>query len=255
MRIDAEGRMSTIHREGFHWLALDSSGAFSNFDFDRSPALSANVKRRTPAGDRPALLTASDSAIAISADGNLYFVCDDERMQPGTLQIARVAPDGRTSLVSPELRRLSEKLGGIRDLAAGPDGSLYATYAQAVVKISADGKLRSVLNAIRLADCDRNPPSVSQLPFLRGIAVDADGIVFAAATGCRRVIAIKPDSSVTIVSRSEGVWSPSGVAVHRGSVYVLEQIDGNSDVHEEWPPRVRKIDANGESTTLVDLSR
>src|SRR5256885_11517465 len=48
-------------------------------------------------------------------------------------------------------------------------------------------------------------------PFLRGLAVDARGTVFAAATGCRAVVKITPDGQASVVMRAETPWSPTGV--------------------------------------------
>ncbi|HEY1215871.1 MAG TPA: hypothetical protein VGE93_19755 [Bryobacteraceae bacterium] len=254
IKIDSEGKLSTIDREGYHWLALDSSGAFSKLDFSQLSNLHGKIQHRGSTGALPALITASDSAVAISSAGELYFVCDGQ-MRPGDSQIARIDRQGRIALLSPELSGLSTKLGGIRDLAIGPDGSVYASYAQAVVKVSPNGKIASIVDATHISDCERNPPSIKQTPFLRGIAVDVNGVVYVAATGCRRVISIRPDSTVQIVSRTEAPWSPSGVAVHEGAVYVLEHVNGNSDKDEDWPPRVRKIDPQGRRTVLLDLSQ
>jgi hypothetical protein len=50
----------------------------------------------------------------------------NEKMVPGGLQIGRLSPDGKLALVAPSLRARSGQLGGIKGLASGPDGSLYA---------------------------------------------------------------------------------------------------------------------------------
>jgi hypothetical protein len=53
---------------------------------------------------------------------------------------------------------------------------------------------------------------------------------------------------MTTVLKAEKPWKPSGVAVHNGDVYVLEQINGNSETHEGCPPRVRKLGRDGKVT-------
>src|SRR5207249_4113891 len=40
-----------------------------------------------------------------------------------------------------------------------------------------------------------------------------------------------------------------------GELFVLEHVNGNSERHEDWPPRVRKVGRDGRVTTLADLSR
>src|SRR6266702_4609907 len=193
LKIDPRGKVTTVFpREGGHWLALDASGSFSNVDFEKSPHWPRWFKRRTPAGVRPALITDGGSPLVVARDANLYYVCNDERMIPGGLLIARLTPDGKETLLTPAFRRTSDELGGIKGLAVGPDGSLYASYPKAVLKFTLDGKVSTVLNPVVVADCEKQPP-VDDAPFLRGLAVDAHGVVYVAATGCRCVIKIMPD--------------------------------------------------------------
>lgn len=254
LKIDAQGKVRTFHREGGHWLALDSKGSFSKMDFEASSHWPRWFKRRTAAGVRPALITDGGSPLVVAPDGNLYYVCNDERMIPGGLQIARLTPDGKTTLLNPSLRRTSEELGGIRGLAVGPDGLLYASYPRAVLKITLDGKVSTLLNPVVVDDCDKHLPSNENAPFLRGLAVDARRTVYVAATGCRCVIKITPDGKVATVLKAEGPWSPCGVAVRDKDIYVLEHINPNSDAHEDWPPRVRRLGRDGKVTTLVTFA-
>jgi hypothetical protein len=185
---------------------------------------------------------------------NLYYACDDERMIPGGLQIARLSPDSKATLLNPELRRVAEQLGGIKGLACGVDGSLYASYPKAVVRITTDGKSTILANPIVVNDCDKDVPTGEEEPFLRGLAVDALGTVYVAATGCRCVVKITQGGKVSTVLKAERPWSPSGVAVHGDDVYVLEHINPNSNTHEAWPPRVRRLGRDGQIRTLVTIS-
>ncbi len=130
------------------------------------------------------------------------------------------------------MRQIGEKLGGIKGLASGPDGLLYATYAKAILKITMDGKFTTLVNPVVVKDCDLNIPS-NDSPWLRGVAVDSHGIVYAAASGCGCVIKILPDGSITIGLKAENPWAPSGVAIHNDDVYVLEHINPNSETHED----------------------
>jgi hypothetical protein len=41
--------------------------------------------------------------------------------------------------------------------------------------------------------------------------------------------------------KADPPWSPTGVAIHGDDVYVLEYSNANSDQHEDWQPRVRKL--------------
>ncbi len=254
LRVDARGNVTTVHKEGGHWLALDKTGSFSRVDFEKSKHWPRWFKRRTPANVRPSLIADGGSPLVVGQDGNIYFVCDDERMIPGGLQIGRLSPDGKETLLNPSLRQISEKLGGIKGLASGPDNSLYATYAKAVLKITMDGWFTTLVNPVVVNDCDLNVPS-NESPWLRGLAVDSRGIVYVAASGCGRVIKIMPDGNVTTVLKAENPWAPSGVAIHNDDVYVLEHINPNSEAHEDWPPRVRKLGRDGKITILAIITR
>ena len=158
-------------------MALDSSGSFSNVDFERSPHWPRWFKRRTATGVRPALISDGGSPLVVAPDGNLYYVCNDDRMIPGGLLIARLTPDGRETLLSSAFRHTSDELGGIKGLAVGPDASLYASYPKAVLKFGLDGKVTTLLNPVLVADCDKDPSSSGDAPSLRGLVVDARGTV------------------------------------------------------------------------------
>jgi len=254
LKIDAQGKATTIHNEGGHWLALDPAATFSRVDFEKSKHWPRWFKRRTPTGVRPALITDGGSPLVVGRDGNLYYVCDDERMIPGGLQIARLTPEGKETLLNPTLRETSEQLGGIKGLALGPDRSLYASYPKAVLRITLEGKFTTLANPIVVKDCDANV-STNETPFLRGLAVDSRGIVFVAATGCACVIKITPDGKVATVLMVEKPWAPCGVALHDEELYVLEHVNPNSETHEDWPPRVRKVGRDGKVATLWTASR
>jgi sugar lactone lactonase YvrE len=88
---------------------------------------------------------------------------------------------------------------------------------------------------------------------LRGLAVDVDGTVYAAATGCHRVVRIARDGKVEVVLKAEQSWSPTAVAVHGGEVYVLEYTNANGGAADGWTPRVRKLARDGKVTTLATI--
>ena len=101
----------------------------------------------------------------------------------------------------------------------------------------------------RLSDLEDAPAS----PYLRGLAVADDGVLYAAATGCRAVVRISPSGTATTILKSEGDWSPTAIAVAGGAVYVLEY--DHRAAERVWPPRVRKIDAAGKVTVLATITR
>ncbi len=264
LKIDPLGKVITITPEGGHWLALDPRGSFSQAEFEKSPHWPRWFKRRTAAGERPTLLTDGGSPLVVAPDGNLYYICNDEQMIPGGHELARLTPAGKETLFSRGLRRISEELGGIKGLANGPDGSFLITYPQALLKVARSGTFTTVLNPVLLPDCDKHPPAIKDAPSLRGLAVNARGIAYIAATGCRRVISITPEEvgrivpgappKVATILKSETPWAPCGVALRGEEIYVLEHINANSEAHEDWPPRIRKISPDGKITNLITFA-
>src|SRR5262249_36845235 len=130
-KIDSRGRLSKyFDRMGGHWMALDAEGRFSR-------ATLPHFQRITPDGERPALVVADGgSPIAVSRDGNLYYLCGFSRtqpMDPGGPLIGRMSPEGKLTVLAPGLKQTVEKLSGITGLAAGPEGQLYAACPRAVL--------------------------------------------------------------------------------------------------------------------------
>jgi hypothetical protein len=249
-KIDPQGRLTYIHESrGGHWMCLDSAGSFSR-------AQPRYFKRITPDGVKPALIFADGgSPIAVPRDGNLYYASNDERMTPGGLQVTRQSPAGEITIFPPDGKTNTEELG-ITGLAAGPDGALYIASPSAVSKLKMDGTFITLAHPIELKDCDVDYPDgnpLSPLPSLRGLAVDDDGTVFAAGVGCHAVVKISPAGKVETVLKSERPWSPTGVAVHRREIYILEYTNANGGSESGWLPRVRKMGRDGKVTTLVTV--
>ena len=253
-KIDAQGKLTKYYDKlGGHWMALDVEGSFSR-------ARIPHFERITPDGEKPALVVADGgSPIAVSRDGNLYYLCGFSRkepMDPGGSLIGRMSPEGKLTVLAPGLKETVEKLNGITGLAAGPDGRLYAAFRSAVLKIGPDGTSSTLVHPVVVADCDVDFPDGNPnlpLPALRGLAVDSDGTVYAAAVGCHRVVRITRDGKVEVVLKAERPWSPTGVALHGGDVYVLEYTNANGGPADGWTPRVRKLARDGTVTTLATL--
>jgi hypothetical protein len=257
-KINPEGKLTHIHNEAGHWLALDAEGSFARVDFTKSDHWPRWFKRRTPDGAKPALITDGGSPLVAHQDGNLYYVSSGDHLQPGGHEVIRLTPDGKLDRLATDLAKTSEKLGGIKGLAAGPDGGLYLSYPKAVLRLMTDGKVTTLADPVVVTDCDKDLPEgtpAHQLPWLRGLAIDGRGTVYAAATGCRCVVKIKTDGKVETVLKSERPWSPTGITWQRGALYVLEYPNANGDRHADWVPRVRKVGPDGKATTLVTFPK
>jgi sugar lactone lactonase YvrE len=254
-KIDPQGRLSKYSdRMGGHWMALDADGSFSRANIP-------HFERITPDGETPALVVADGgSPIAVSRDGNPFYLCGFSRTEPtkpGGPLIGRVSPEGKLTVLAPGLRETVEKLGGITGLAAGRDGCLYAACPSAVLKVGPDGTASTLVHPVAVEGCDEDFPDDNPnfpLPALRGLAVDTKGTVYAAATGCHCVVRIARDGKVDVVLKAERPWSPTGVAVHGGDVYVLEYTNANGGPADGWTPRVRKLARDGKVTTLATVS-
>jgi hypothetical protein len=168
-KLDPQGKLTYVGKtHGGHWMCLDVDGSFSRTQ-------PKHFERITPDGVKPALIYADGgSPIAVLPDGNLYYVSNDETMNPGGTQVTRQSPKGELSIFPPGGRETTAKLG-ITGLAPGPDGSLYIAQPNAVLKLKMDGTFTTIAGSIELKDCDvdyaDNNPDFP-LPALRGLAVE-----------------------------------------------------------------------------------
>lgn len=252
--IDTGGRLTKYSDKlGGHWMTLDANGSFARADVKV-------VERITTPGVKPALLVADGGApVAVGGDGNLYYalrLLEDGGVETG---ITRISPDGKQqSRFVPDLEKDLIEKHGITGLAAGPDGSLYVACPSAVLKLKIDGTVTTLAHPIVLKDCDVDYPDHNPsmpLPALRVLAVDEHGTVFAAAVGCHAVVRITTESNVETMLKAERPWSPTGVAVHQGEVYVLEYTNANGGPDEGWQPRVRRLGRDGKVATLAIIPR
>src|SRR5262249_15262165 len=160
-----------------------------------------------------------------------------------------VSPEGKRSRFVPYLEKVFTQQDGITGLTTGPDGSLYVACPSAVLKVKMDGTFTTLVSPVVVKDCDEELPRKdgNPSPYLRGLAVDARGTVYAAANGCHCVVKITPDGKVATVLKAERPWSPTGVAVVGEDVYVLEYTNSLQGWYEGegWNPRVRKLDRHG----------
>jgi sugar lactone lactonase YvrE len=247
-KIDPQGKLTYVHQSrGGHWLCLDADGSFSR-------SQPKHFERITSPGIKPALIFADGgSPIAVLRDGNLYYASNDETMTPGGLQVTRQSPNGQISIFPPDGKKTTEKLG-ITGLASGPDGSLYIASPSTVTKLKMDGTFTVIAHDIELKDCDVDYPDnnpQNPLPYLRGLAVDQDGTVFAAGSGCHAIVRISPNGKVEMILNVERPYSPTGVALHRGALYILEYTNANGSPNDGWLPRVRKLERDGKVLTLM----
>ena len=247
-KTDAHGALTHLRGPAFHWMTLDAGDAFAAAQL---PSGSEGDVARI--GISPTLLLGSDYPLAIGRDGNLYF---PSHRAGGPLQIFRLLPTGQTSIVAtlpaPSAGESARELNG---LAAGPDGSLYYTEHDAIRRISRAGQVTTLVEHIEVAGCTSPPRAKKRDPLLRGLAVDAGGTVYVAATGCGSVLRVTPAGRVTILPQVPNPWPATGVALSGHDLYVLEFQNAESDDRREMLPRVRKIAADGRTIVVATVTR
>jgi sugar lactone lactonase YvrE len=190
----------------------------------------------------------------VGRDGGLYYgrrFSGEDGVAPG---LTRFSPGGERTTFAPALNETFGRLG-ITGLASGPDGSLYVASSSALVKVNADGTSTTLAHPVVVSDCDEDLPFDNPSPYLRGLDVDRHGVVYAAATGCHRVVKITPEGKVETVLKAERPWSPTGVAVHGEDVYVVEYTHANAGPDRGWLPRVRKLGRDGKVAVLATVPR
>jgi len=174
----------------------------------------------------------------------------------GPRQLVRRMPDGQRSVFATLPAVTTPKpMMWVNGIVAGADGALYITDNDAIRKVDRRGTVSTLREEIQATDCADPLPETPKLPYLRGLAMAADGTIYAAANGCRTVIALPAQGPARTILKAERPWSPVGVAVAHGDIYVLEYLHTPGDDRREWIPRVRKIAANGTITTLATVQR
>ena len=257
-RINPDRTITLISTSAMHWLALDPGGRFA-----RSPQEFGEwFGRATPEGAKPAVITCSDFPATVGADGNLYFA------HMHSLTIKRRTPAGEESvLATPD--RFAFPRGqniGVNGIASGPDGRIYlvaldslnqqvGTGDHALHAVAPDGSVQTLAKNFvtdLLPQQQRHHEVRPQ--YARGLAVDAEDNVYIAVTGNRCVMKVTPDGTSSVVLKSSKPWSPTGVDVFNGELYVLEYDDETPAQGRDWPPRVRKVRRDGKVMTLATVT-
>ena len=243
------GRVTRHEGPAYHWFAFDPQGRFRQTRWPSIP----NGTIRT-AGASPAMILSSDFPVTIGSDGSFYYPDGTS----GRVRITRVTPSGATSVRAtlPPMRSSGRDAPWVNGLAAGPGGSLYYTEDAAVRRVDAQGRVSAITTGVSVPNCTRIPgiePEVG--PYLRGLAVAADGSVYAAASGCGALLKIDPRGRVQTVLRTSPPWSPTDVTIANGEVYVLEYSHTSGEDRRQWFPRVRRISRTGVVTTLGGSNR
>lgn len=247
-KIDARGLLTRVPGPAFHWMALDADDRFAKA---RLPSGADWEIARS--GANPTLLLASDFPVAIGRDGNLYYPL----FEPSSgLRVLRLTPSGQTSVLANIPSPTSgEPLRWINGLAAAPDGSLYYTENSAIRRITAQGRISTVVADLAPDGCVAIPGNEASGSILRGLDVDVRGTVYVAASGCGSVLKVAPDRKVSTLLQLQGPWSPTAVNLSGGDLYVLEYLHTAAEDRRAWLPRVRKISPDGKTAVIAAVDR
>lgn len=247
-KIDKEGKLIYMPASKFHWMTLDESGNFS----ESPKSFGGYFERVATNSGKPSLIMCSDFPLTVNPDGNIYYV-DTRHSSP---KIIRRTPAGKETVLVSD--KIFEFTSGI---CAGPDSSLYITEAgnagaNTIRKISMSGKISTLASFTGKTSNDL--PEGTESSYCRGLAVDSLGVVYVAATGSRSILKITPQGTITTIFQETNPWTPTGVTVFHGELYILEWHDtapALQEVRKAWIPRVRKIGKDGKVTTLATVSR
>jgi sugar lactone lactonase YvrE len=167
------------------------------------------------------------------------------------VRILRASPTGGISAFVTLPRSVAgSALGWINGITAASDGSIYYTEDNAIRRITAQGKVSTVATIPALA---RGPaiPGNDKHPYLRGLKVDANGMIYVADAGDARVLKLTPDGKNTTLLQLESPWAPTDVALFGDVIYVLEFLHTVPEDRLAWMPRIRKITPDGKSTIIL----
>lgn len=248
-RRSAEGAVTVITNVAGN-RAINFQGDYNG---DNIPATSATL--------------ADPHGLAVGEDGSSYIADTNNN------RVRRVAPDGTITTFAgtgelPSGEEVGDgnaatqaMLAAPKDVALGPDGSLYIadTFNNRVRRVAADGTITTVAGGTFLFDGsvgDGGPATDAMLYLPSGIAVASDGSIYIADAGNNRVQLVAPDGTITTVAGTgeEGfagdggpavlarVWQPSDVTLGAdGTIYIADTFND----------RVRQIGIDGTISTVA----
>jgi hypothetical protein len=136
------------------------------------------------------------------------------------------------------------------------DGNLYLVADNNLYK-QIDNEFELIAQSLR----KENPPNI---PFrganiLFDMCVDENGSVYLAYYGNREILKVERSGEISSIVTAEGPWSPSGIDIYNGELYILESTIGDGAWWKFWQrnddlliPRVRKVDVDGKVSTLYE---
>ena len=217
--IAPDGRVTLVRHAGgrhMHEIFLDPGGTLYGEESDYSPATRAYraaIWRLRPGGGSayaygPTARPAPGMGVFRDARG-CTFQADETRAR--ALVLYRLCPGQRPEHIAGARSPPRDLLSNIGGAAFGADGSFYFRRGSSVHRLTPRGALTTAASGFS--------------PENFGIAVDSAGALLVAEPARRRVVKLGGNGRRTIAATSSPPWSPTGVAVSRGSLYLLEASD------------------------------
>jgi sugar lactone lactonase YvrE len=257
-KLDANGR-KTVFRAGVsgrhvHELSIDEEGNVYGADISYNPARKtwpSAIWKMSPDGKLSYLLETTEHpprGMSIWRDhvGNMYFIDQNNHTKTQTLLLRR-DKDGKVTSLAGGAYGHKDGVGAAANFSSvggvtfGPDGNLYLTDGTSVRRVSMDGTVTTIAKDLNFKTREDKPTLLGgAYGSLSGLTVDANGNVYVADAGNRRLLKITTDGKVEVVYRAEPPFFPNGVfAGANGDVYVLEV--GFTPPSTSSGPRVRKL--------------
>jgi sugar lactone lactonase YvrE len=267
-KLDPAGK-KTVFRAGVsgrhvHELAIDDEGNIYGADLSYNPARQtwpSSVWKMSPDGKFTYLLEPTENpprGMTIWRDraGNTYFIDQNNHTKTQTLLLRR-EPNGKVSTLAGSVYGhrdgigAAANFGSVGGMAFAPDGSLYLTDGTSVRRVSMAGAVTTVAQDLNFRTREDRPTLFGGSEgSLTGLTVDANGNVYVADAGNRRLLKITSAGKVEVVYRVEPPFFPNGVfAAANGDVYVMEVgllLPGTSS-----GPRIRKL--MGANNEIVEV--
>lgn len=143
----------------------------------------------------------------ITSHGTIYSANRYDHKRPSVVLMRR-ARDGRVTPIAP--------LTAIDGIAEAPDGTLIIADGADLRAVSPNGGVTTIANALTQRRWGED---------LLGLSSVANGAVHVADHASRRILRVTlSNGATTVVDRSSFFWSPAGIEVASGSLYILEHL-------------------------------
>ena len=248
-----------------HRMQFDGEGNlyYDHEYLDRGQWFTSLLKR-TPEGDTSEVIAPvfnrrlfDGSVWYRDEDGSVYFFF--ERPPRTHVLLHRTNPQvylevagsgyGHSDGVGPTAR-----FSGVQAMIRGDDQRFYITDGDALRSINDEGIVTTIARGLTIENAPEMPYKTGNPRVINGLfGLAKDGAVFYVAYyGNRTLYRIDEHGKKDTFYQTAWPWSPTGVTVHEGTVYVLE--DGRSEGNDDASgPRVSKLDEKGAAEVLVTI--